>query len=176
MSEEEDEDDTSSMMSSEHQDLQARLNVERDLLEDDTTMLTAEKEKLRRELDAKAARLNKEKQEKEMMMVKIKAMESKLLTGDGDPNMVERTNKQQKELEKRKADIAERRKREKEHARMLEEREERDIELEKTYTSLQQEVDAKTKKLKKLFMKLQSTKQAGHCRRHRGVQSRPQGP
>ena len=33
------------------------------------------------------------------------------------------------------------------------------IELEKTYSSMQAEVDAKTKKLRKLFQKLQSTKQ-----------------
>ena len=38
------------------------------------------------------------------------------------------------------------------------EREEQGVEMEKTYSSLQQEVDSKTKKLKKLFAKLQATR------------------
>ena len=54
--------------------------------------------------------------------------------------MVERTNEQQKMLEKRKADLAERRRIEVETAQQLEAQEEMGEELGKTYTSLQQEV------------------------------------
>ncbi len=54
--------------------------------------------------------------------------------------MVERTNEQQKMLEKRKADLAERRRIELETAQQLEAQEEMGEELGKTYTSLQQEV------------------------------------
>jgi hypothetical protein len=90
-------------------------------------------------------------------------MESKLLSGDGRPvgggNMVEMTNEQQKMLEVRKRDLAEKRTMEREAARQLEETEEKGDELERTYSSMQAEVDAKTKKLRKLFQKLQSTKQ-----------------
>ena len=39
------------------------------------------------------------------------------------------------------------------------EQEEKGVELEKTYTSLQQEVEVKTRKLRKLFAKLQTVKQ-----------------
>ncbi len=167
------DDDNDSSVSSTHEDggggvinenddLQARLSVERDLLETDTTMLTAEKEKLRKELTAKEEALAREKREHEAVQAKITAMESKLLTGDGKGgggNMVEMTNEQQKMLEVRRADLAERRRAEREAARKLEEREEQGMELEKTYSSMQAEVDAKTKKLRKLFQKLQSTKQ-----------------
>ena len=52
-----------------------------------------------------------------------------------------------------------RRKTEVEVARRLEEQEEKGVELEKTYSSLQQEVEIKTRKLRKLFSKLQTTKQ-----------------
>jgi hypothetical protein len=55
--------------------------------------------------------------------------------------MVERTNEQQKMLEKRKADLADRRRAELEVAAQLEAQEEMGEELGKTYTSLQQEVD-----------------------------------
>ena len=148
----------------EEPDWQAKVNVERDLLENDKTMLAAEKKRLLAELSQKEAVLMKEKKEQEAMRAKIKAMESKLLSGgsglmNDNNNMVEMTNEQQRVLERRRADLAERRRRQVEAARQLEEREEQGVELEKTYSSLQQEVDSKTKKLKKLFAKLQAAKQ-----------------
>ena len=60
-------------------------------------------------------------------------------TGNG-ASMVERTNEQQRVLEKRRADLAERRKAERSAAQELEAKEEQGEELEKTYTSLQAEV------------------------------------
>ena len=62
-------------------------------------------------------------------------------------------------MEKRRADLAERRKAEICAAQELEAKEEQGEELEKTYSSLQQEVETKTRKLRKLFTKLQSVKQ-----------------
>jgi hypothetical protein len=73
--------------------------------------------------------------------------------------MVERTNEQQRMLEKRRADLAEVRRVEKETAQQLEAQEEIGEELGRTYTSLQQEVETKTRKLRKLFTKLQAVKQ-----------------
>ncbi len=152
----------------ESEELKNKLAVERDLLENDTTLLVEEKKKLLEDLNKKEETLNRERKEKEAMLAKIKAMESKLLKGGrvsasadelGGNTMVEMTNQQQKELEKRRADIAERKRAEREAIRKLEEREEAGVEMEKTYSTLQQEVDAKTRKLKKLFAKLQGTKQ-----------------
>jgi len=40
----------------------------------------------------------------------------------------------------------------------LEEQDESTVEIKENFSSMQQEVDVKTKKLKKLFMKLQATK------------------
>ena len=54
--------------------------------------------------------------------------------------MVERTNEQQKMLEKRRADLADRRRTQLEVAAQLEAQEEMGEELGKNYTSLQQEV------------------------------------
>ena len=80
--------------------------------------------------------------------------------GSGSSNtMVEHTNEQQKILEKRRADLAERRRDERNAAQQLEASEEQGEELEKTYSSLQQEAETKTRKLRKLFSKLQSVKQ-----------------
>ena len=163
-------------------DLEARLAIERELLEADTEMISNEKERLLTELSAKEAALKAERQEREQVVNRLKALESKLLCGTGtgggggdissglegdgmgdgngsSNNMVVHTNEQQKMLEKRRADLAERRKAERSAAQQLEASEEQGEELGKTYSSLQQEVETKTRKLRKLFTKLQSVKQ-----------------
>ena len=76
------------------------------------------------------------------------AMEGKLLCGG--KNIIDHTNEQQKALEQRKREIAEQKRREREMQQKLEEQEEAGINLQDTYTSLQQEVEIKTKKLKKV--------------------------
>ena len=63
--------------------LESRLAVERDLLENDTTLLSAEREKLLQDLAAKEEKLKREKAEQEAMLSKIKALESKLISGTG---------------------------------------------------------------------------------------------
>nr|XP_019963940.1 PREDICTED: kinesin-like protein KIF3B [Paralichthys olivaceus] len=61
-------------------------------------------------------------------------------------------------LQQRRHEIAEQKRREREMQQQMESRDEETLELKETYTSLQQEVDIKTKKLKKLFAKLQAVK------------------
>jgi len=135
-----------------------KLSVEKELLESDTSLLAEEKDKLMKEMRHKEAMLAREKQEKDKLTEKIVAMESKLLTGGGK-TMIDHTNEQQRTLEQRRAEVAARRANEVEVARKLEEQEEKGEELEKTYSSLQQEVEVKTRKLRKMFAKLQSVKQ-----------------
>uniref|UniRef100_A0A8C0JVX1 Kinesin family member 3B n=1 Tax=Canis lupus dingo TaxID=286419 RepID=A0A8C0JVX1_CANLU len=87
-------------------------------------------------------------------------MESKLLVGG--KNIVDHTNEQQKILEQKRQEIAEQKRREREIQQQMESRDEETLELKETYSSLQQEVDIKTKKLKKLFSKLQAVKAEIH--------------
>jgi len=63
--------------------METRLTIERDLLENDTTLLAAEKRKLLEDLALKEEKLKKEKEDQEGMMSKIKALESKLISGTG---------------------------------------------------------------------------------------------
>ena len=67
--------------------LESRLAVERELLETDTTLLEAEREKLLKDLAAKENRLRREKEEKESVVSKIKALESKLISGTGQQSI-----------------------------------------------------------------------------------------
>ena len=157
----EDEEDYESEFEEEDSSIKekvAKLATEKELLESDTTMIAEEKNRLLDEMRRKEAMLAREKAEKEKMVAKIAAMESKLLTG-GEKTIVDHTNEQQRALEQRRAEVAARRKTEIEVARKLEEQEEKGVELEKTYSSLQQEVEIKTRKLRKLFTKLQACKQ-----------------
>ncbi|GLH01411.1 hypothetical protein R5R35_009502 [Gryllus longicercus] len=121
---------------------------------------TEEKLRLMKELEEKKELLAREKYASEKLEMKIRAMESKLLCGG--KNIIDHTNEQQRALEQQKQEIAERKKREVEMRQKLELQEESALEIRDTYTTLQQEVDYKTKKLKKLFARLQSIKQEIH--------------
>lgn len=90
----------------------------------------------------------------EKLAQKIKAMESKLL--GGGKNIIDHTNDQQRELEKKRQEIADRKLREREMMQKLEEQEESTLEIRETFTSMQQEIELKKRKLKKLLNKLQS--------------------
>ncbi|XP_074598483.1 kinesin-like protein KIF3B [Brevipalpus obovatus] len=92
----------------------------------------------------------------EQLALKIKSMESKLLCGG--KNIIDHTNEQQRELEKKKQEIADQKRREREVLQKLEEQEESTVEVKETFTSMQQEVELKKRKLKKLFAKLQSVR------------------
>ncbi|KAI1280416.1 Kinesin-like protein Klp68D [Halotydeus destructor] len=92
----------------------------------------------------------------EKLNSQIKALESKLLSGG--KNIVDHTNEQQLELERRQQEIAEKTRIEREMRQQLEAKEESTVEVKETFSSLQHEVEMKKKKLRKLFNKLQSVK------------------
>ena len=104
-----------------------------------------------------AEQLKAEKQETETLVLRIKDLESKMLCGG--KNIVDHTNEQQRALEQRTAEIAERKKREVEMQQKLEDEEMTTIGVRDTYTTLQQEVDVKSRKLRKCYGKLQVLKQ-----------------
>lgn len=78
-------------------------------------------------------------------------MESRLVRGGR--NILDTYNERQIELEKKLEEIAERKKREVEMQQQLELQEETTIEIRETLTSVQQEVELKTRKLKKCYNK-----------------------
>ncbi|KAM9752203.1 kinesin-like protein KIF3B [Menidia menidia] len=135
---------------------QEKLETERKAILDDHSLVAEERARLLREKERKMEDLRREKEAGEMLSAKVKAMESKLLVGG--KNIVDHTNEQQRMLEQRRHEIAEQKRREREMQQQMESRDEETLELKETYSSLQQEVDIKTKKLKKLFSKLQAVK------------------
>lgn len=139
---------------------QEKLETEKKAIVEDHSLVAEEKQKLLKEKEKKMDDLRREKEAMEMLTSKVKAMESKLLVGG--KNIVDHTNEQQKILEQKRQEIAEQKRREREMQQQMESRDEETLELKETYSSLQQEVDIKTKKLKKLFSKLQAVKAEIH--------------
>ncbi|KAG8447252.1 hypothetical protein GDO86_014642 [Hymenochirus boettgeri] len=139
---------------------QERLEIEKRAILEDHSLVAEEKQKLLKEKEKKMDDLKKEREAMEMLTAKVKAMESKLLVGG--KNIVDHTNEQQKILEQKRHEIAEQKCREREIQQQMENQDEETLELKETYSSLQQEVDIKTKKLKKLFSKLQAVKAEIH--------------
>ncbi|XP_020846389.1 kinesin-like protein KIF3B [Phascolarctos cinereus] len=139
---------------------QEKLEIEKKAIVEDHTLVAEDKMRLLKEKEKKMEDLRREKDAAEMLGAKIKAMESKLLVGG--KNIVDHTNEQQKILEQKRQEIAEQKRREREIQQQMESRDEETLELKETYSSLQQEVDIKTKKLKKLFSKLQAVKAEIH--------------
>ena len=133
-----------------------KLSVEKHHIMNDHSLIAEEKEKLLKEMKRKEEELSREKSAKEELQNKLKAMESKLLKGG--ENIVDHTNEQERKLQERRRMLAEEKKKEREMQQQLEKQEENNMGINESFSSLQQEVDFKTKKLKKYFAKYQSLK------------------
>uniref|UniRef100_A0A1B0CM91 Kinesin-like protein n=1 Tax=Lutzomyia longipalpis TaxID=7200 RepID=A0A1B0CM91_LUTLO len=88
---------------------------------------------------------------------KLQELEGQLVRGGR--NILDTYTERQMELERKLSEIAERKKREVEMQQQLELQEETTLEIRETVTSLQQEVDVKTRKLKKCYAKWVALKQ-----------------
>lgn len=133
-----------------------RLEMEKEAIRGDRFLLAEEKQRLLGEKERMMGVLRKEQEATEQLTAKYKAMESKLLVGG--KNIMDHTNEQQKMLEIKRQEIAEQSRREREMQQQMLIQDDETLELRETFTSLQQEVEAKTKKLKKLYAKLQCIK------------------
>lgn len=133
-----------------------RLEKENEAIREDQFLLAEEKQRLLGENEKMMGDLRKRQEATEQLTARYKAIESKLLVGG--KNIIDHTNEQQKMLEMKRQEIAEQTRREREMQQQMLIQDEETVELRETFSSLQQEVEAKTKKLKKLYAKLQCIK------------------
>lgn len=101
--------------------------------------------------------LEREREVTNELASKLAELEGELIRGG--KNILDTYTERQTELDKKMAEIAERKKREIEMQQQLELQEESTMEIRETFTSLQQEVELKTRKLKKCYAKCISLKQ-----------------
>lgn len=121
---------------------------------EDTSTATEENEKEEKfaTLDAETKEaLMRERELTTTLAKKLEELESQLVRGG--KNILDVYAERQMELDRRLNEISERKKREIEMQQQLELQEESTMEIRETFTSLQQEVELKTKKLRKCYTK-----------------------
>ncbi|XP_026740506.1 kinesin-like protein Klp68D isoform X2 [Trichoplusia ni] len=97
--------------------------------------------------------IEQEKNKTEELEHQIRALEERLVQGGGGKDLINNLNETQLILEQRNSEIAERKKREVEMQQKIELEEETATIVTNTFTTLQQEVDHKTQRLKKCLSK-----------------------
>ena len=115
-----------------------------------------ERAELQQALDREAQDRELIEKQKSEMTKKLQLMEQKLLKGG---EVISKASKQEAMLRKAEKELAERNLQESRMARELAEKEEANLQLEEHFSSLQEEVDVKTKKLKRLWAKYQEAAQ-----------------
>ncbi|CAH2276986.1 kinesin KIF3A isoform X2 [Pelobates cultripes] len=137
-------------------EMQARIDEERRALETKLDMEEEERNKARAELERREKDLLKAQQEHQSLLEKLSALEKKVIVGGVD--LLAKAEEQEKLLEESNLELEERRKRAEKLRRELEEKEQERLDIEEKYTSLQEEAQGKTKKLKKVWTMLMAAK------------------
>lgn len=124
------------------------LEQQKQALQAQENMREEERERAAEEIRKKEEALARERSERELLAAQLKAMEEKVVVGSAD---AQEAMQKEEELMKAQIELDERRA---EQERALEElrlQEEAELQMEEKYLSTQEEVAAKTKKLKKLW-------------------------
>ncbi|KAL7748910.1 hypothetical protein RI367_005824 [Sorochytrium milnesiophthora] len=139
------------------QDLQAGIEQEKRAILQSQDMIESEKQRILAELSTRSEDLAHEQRQRQELSEKIKQMESKLLVGG--VNILDKEAQQREELAMRTAELEEKRLQQVHLQQQLMQEDEQALQMEEEYTSLQEEVSAKTGKIKKLWNVLLSHKQ-----------------
>ncbi|VDM69809.1 unnamed protein product, partial [Strongylus vulgaris] len=136
-----------------------KLAADREHAMRDNTLIMEERKRIIADLEERQRQLEREQAAQREVAETIAKMESKLL---GGTDLLDHTKQQEVELANRRRELAEQKKREREILQQLERQEDDTAEIHQTYSSLQQEVEAKTRKLRKLHLKLQKARNELH--------------
>ncbi|XP_062380406.1 kinesin-like protein KIF3A isoform X1 [Sardina pilchardus] len=137
-------------------EMQAKIEEERRALEAKLDMEEEERNKARAELEKREKDLQKAQQEHHLLLEKLSALEKKVIVGGVD--LLAKAEEQERLLQESNMELEERRKRAEQLRRELEEKEQERLDIEEKYTSLQEEAQGKTKKLKKVWTMLMAAK------------------
>ncbi|XP_014898368.1 kinesin-like protein KIF3A isoform X1 [Poecilia latipinna] len=137
-------------------EMQAKIEEERKALEAKLDMEEEERNKARAELEKREKDLLKAQQEHHLLLEKLSALEKKVIVGGVD--LLAKAEEQERLLEESNNELEERRKRAEQLRKELEEKEQERLDIEEKYTSLQEEAQGKTKKLKKVWTMLMAAK------------------
>ncbi|GFN81582.1 kinesin-like protein [Plakobranchus ocellatus] len=137
-------------------EIQAKIEEDRRLLESKKDMAEEERNKVKMDLEKKESELQKYQDEQEQLKQKLSVIEKKIIVGG--ENLLEKAEEQERLLEESARELEERKEKEEELKKALEEKEQERLDIEEKYTSLQDEVAGKTKKLKRVWTMLMQAK------------------
>uniref|UniRef100_A0A7N8WUP7 Kinesin-like protein n=1 Tax=Mastacembelus armatus TaxID=205130 RepID=A0A7N8WUP7_9TELE len=137
-------------------EMQAKIEEERKALEAKLDMEEEERNRARAELEKREKDLLKAQQEHHLLLEKLSALEKKVIVGGVD--LLAKAEEQEKLLQESNNELEERRRRAEQLRKELEEKEQERLDIEEKYTSLQEEAQGKTKKLKKVWTMLMAAK------------------
>lgn len=153
------EDDLESLQDLDHEtveQLQLEVDTERQSLLASKDIVVEEKLRIAAELEQKAKDLEIERKENELLAKKLSNLEAKLLIGG--VNIVEKISEQEAELVRAQEKLQIQHERERALQKKLEAHQEAQLQMEGSFSSLQEEIDVKTRKLKKLWTKMDEIK------------------
>ncbi|DAZ94857.1 TPA: hypothetical protein N0F65_008159 [Lagenidium giganteum] len=134
----------------EKMELKQKAQAEMKALMAEQSKTDEERLKLQKELDLKAQQKAEMAKQKDQMVETLQDLEKKLISGG---KVIDKAAKQERELRLAQKKIEDQKRQEMLLARELAEKEDSNMLLEEQYTNLQEEVDDKTRKLKKLWAK-----------------------
>lgn len=137
-------------------ELRAKIEAERENLQQKTDMAEEERNKAAEELEKREKDIKDSEMEHIRLQEKLKAVESKIIVGG--VNLLEKAKEQELLLEQSAKELSARKQREEELQKLIEEKEQERIDIEEKYANLQEEAAGKTKKLKKVWSMLMSAK------------------
>ncbi|KAF8796903.1 kinesin-like protein KIF3A [Argiope bruennichi] len=126
-----------------------KLAERKDILEEERTKIGSELEKRQRDLAGIRT-------DHDVLLQKLQGLEKQIIIGG--ENLLEKAQEQERLLEESSKELEERKKKEMELKKALEEKETERLDIEEKYSSLQEEAASKTKKLKKVWQMLLSAK------------------
>jgi kinesin family member 3B len=131
-------------------ELKQRAQAEMKAILADQSRTEEERQQLEKELHSKAEEKLRMEKEKKEMMDQLQKLEKKVISGG---KVMDKAAKQERELREAQLKIEEQKRQEMLLARELADKEDSNMLLEEQFSTLQEEVDDKTRKLKKLWAK-----------------------
>ncbi|XP_062586138.1 kinesin-like protein KIF3A [Saccostrea cucullata] len=137
-------------------EIQSKIEKDRKILESKKDMAEEERNKVKEDLEEKEMELKKFHEEQDQLANKLNALEKKIIVGG--ENLLEKAEEQERLLEESAKELEARKAKEEELRKALQEKEQEQVDIEEKYSSLQEEIQGKTKKLKKVWTMLMQAK------------------
>ncbi|XP_052794799.1 kinesin-like protein KIF3A [Mya arenaria] len=137
-------------------EIQAKIASDRRKLLEQKDMAEEEKNKVQEDLEMKEEELKKFQDEQDALAQKLAAIEKKIIVGG--ENLLEKAEEQERLLEESAIELEQRKEKEDLLRKQLQEKEQESLDIMEKYSSLQEEITGKTKKLKKVWTMLMQAK------------------